>query len=112
MILRVIDVQLAGGYRIWLRFRDDLTREIDLQCDLRSPVFEALTGLREFAKVRAHSKLGTMGRTSSGHVPAQRGKGLDRDPVYSTLKRICSFDLKFRLPPVAFCQTSHNGFSQ
>jgi len=60
MIPRVIDARHAGGYRVWLRFQDDLTGEIDLQSELWGPVFEPLKDLREFAKLRADPELQTL----------------------------------------------------
>jgi hypothetical protein len=60
MIPRVIDARHAGGYRVWLRFQDDLTGEIDLQSELWGPVFEPLKDVREFAKLRADPELQTL----------------------------------------------------
>jgi Protein of unknown function (DUF2442) len=60
MIPRVIDARHAGGYRLWLRFDDNLTGEIDLQSELWGPVFEALKDMREFAKLRADPELETL----------------------------------------------------
>jgi hypothetical protein len=41
---RAIDARHAGKYRVWLRFDDDLTGEIDLQDELWGPVFEPPNG--------------------------------------------------------------------
>jgi hypothetical protein len=49
---RVIDARHAGGYRVWLRFADGLSGEIDLEKELWGPVFEPLKDVAEFAKVR------------------------------------------------------------
>ena len=38
----VLDAQYRGGYTVWLRFRDGTVGEIDLQPELRGPVFEPL----------------------------------------------------------------------
>lgn len=60
MIPRVIDARHAGGYRVWLRFHDDLTGEIDLKSELWGPVFEPLKDVQEFAKLRADDELQTL----------------------------------------------------
>ena len=52
MMPRVIDGRYAGGYRVWLRFDDGLSGEIDLEKELWGPVFEPLKDVAEFAKVR------------------------------------------------------------
>lgn len=52
MMPRVIDARHAGKYRVWLRFDDGLSGEIDLENELWGPVFEPLKDVAEFAKVR------------------------------------------------------------
>ena len=52
MMPRVIDARHAGGYRVWLRFDEGLSGEIDLEKELWGPVFEPLKDVAEFAKVR------------------------------------------------------------
>jgi Protein of unknown function (DUF2442) len=60
MIPRVIDARHAGGYRVWLRFADGLTGEIDLESELWGEVFEPLKDVAEFAKLRADPELDTI----------------------------------------------------
>ena len=60
MIPRVIDARHAGAFRIWLRFADGLTGEIDLERELWGPVFLPLTDPIEFGKVRLEPELGTI----------------------------------------------------
>ena len=60
MMPRVIDARHAGGYRVWLRFVDGLSGEIDLEGELWGPVFVPLKDLAEFAKVRLEPDLGTI----------------------------------------------------
>jgi hypothetical protein len=60
MIPRVIDARHAGGYRVWLRFADGLTGEIDLEAELWGDVFEPLKDVAEFAKLRADPELDTI----------------------------------------------------
>ena len=52
MMPRVIDVLHAGSYKVWLRFADGLSGEIDLADQLWGAVFEPLKDIDEFAKVR------------------------------------------------------------
>lgn len=56
----VVDARHAGGYRVWLRFDDGLTGEIDLEDELRGPVFDPLKDVAEFAKLRADPELETV----------------------------------------------------
>jgi hypothetical protein len=52
MLARIVDARHAGGYRIWLRFDDGLTGEVDLEQELWGPVFEPIRDPAEFAKLR------------------------------------------------------------
>ncbi len=60
MMPRVIDARHAGRYRVWLRFDDGLSGEIDLEKELRGPVFEPLKDVAEFAKLRADLEADTV----------------------------------------------------
>jgi len=60
MMPRVVDARHAGEYRVWLRFDDGLTGEIDLENELWGPVFEPLKGVAEFAKLRADPEADTI----------------------------------------------------
>ena len=60
MLPRVIDARHAGAYRVWLRFADGLTGEIDLEFELWGEVFEPLKDVGEFAKLRADLELETI----------------------------------------------------
>jgi Protein of unknown function (DUF2442) len=60
MIPRVTDARHAGGYRVWLRFADGLSGEIDLEHELWGPVFLPLKDKAAFAKLRAEPELGTV----------------------------------------------------
>lgn len=60
MMPRVIDARHAGMYRVWLRFDDGLTGEIDLEDELWGPVFDPLKDVAEFAKLRADSEADTI----------------------------------------------------
>ena len=60
MLARVIDARHAGDYRVWLRFADGLSGEIDLERELWGPVFVPLRDVAEFAKLRVEPDLGTI----------------------------------------------------
>lgn len=60
MLPRVIDARHAGGHRVWLRFADGLTGEIDLSNELWGGVFEPLKDPTEFAKLRVDPALDTI----------------------------------------------------
>lgn len=57
---RVVDARYAGGYRVWLRFADGLSGELDLTSELWGTVFEPLKDPAEFAKLRVDSDLDTI----------------------------------------------------
>lgn len=60
MMPRVTDARHAGGYRVWLRFADGLSGEIDLERELWGPVFLPLKDIAEFAKLRVEPDFGTI----------------------------------------------------
>jgi len=60
MMPRVIDARHAGKYRVWLRFDDGLTGEIDLEDELWGPVFDPLKDVAEFGKLRADLEADTV----------------------------------------------------
>jgi hypothetical protein len=60
MIACVIDARHERGYRVWLRFTDGLTGEIDLERELWGPVFVPLKDPAEFEKLRLKPELGTI----------------------------------------------------
>jgi len=60
MRLRVVDARYAGEYRVWLRFADGLSGELDLAAELWGPIFEPLKDKTEFAKLRADPDLDTI----------------------------------------------------
>ncbi len=55
-----MDARHAGGYRIWLRFADGLSGEIDIERELWGPVFEPLKDVSEFAKLYADPECRTV----------------------------------------------------
>ena len=60
MFPKVIDARHAGGYRVWLRFADGLSGEIDLERDLWGPVFLPLKDVAEFSKLYADPECKTV----------------------------------------------------
>lgn len=60
MLPRVIDARYAGEYRVWLRFADGLSGEVDLASELWGPMFEPLKDKAEFAKLRAEPDFDTI----------------------------------------------------
>jgi Protein of unknown function (DUF2442) len=60
MLPRIVDARHAGGFRVWLRFADGLTGEIDLTDQLFGPVFEPLKNLDVFAQVRIDPETDTI----------------------------------------------------
>ncbi len=60
MMPRVLDARHAGRYRVWLRFDDGLSGEIDLEDELWGPVFDPLKDVAEFSQLRADPDLETV----------------------------------------------------
>jgi hypothetical protein len=60
MMPRLIDARHAGAYRVWLRFDDGLTGEIDLEDELWGPVFDSLRDVTKFSQLRADPELETV----------------------------------------------------
>lgn len=60
MMARIVDARHAGGHRVWLKFEDGLSGEIDLAPELWGPVFEPLKAESEFAKLRVDAELDTV----------------------------------------------------
>ena len=60
MLPRVVDARHAGGYRVWLKFADGLTGEIDLADQIWGAMFEPLRDLETFAKVRVDAEFDTI----------------------------------------------------
>lgn len=56
----LIDVRYAGGFRVWLRFSDDLSGELDLSSELWGPMFEPLQHQEAFAKVSLDKDIHTI----------------------------------------------------
>jgi hypothetical protein len=60
MLPRVIDVRHAGSYRVWLRFEDGLSGELDLSSELWGKMFEPLKDVEVFRQVRVDPDLDTI----------------------------------------------------
>jgi len=60
MLPKVVDARYAGDYRVWLRFKNGLSGEIDLENQLWGEVFEPLKDKALFAQVRANDDLDTI----------------------------------------------------
>jgi hypothetical protein len=56
----VIEARYVRDYVVWLRFRDGRSGEIDLEPELRGPVFEPLKDLRTFQQFYVHPEFATL----------------------------------------------------
>ncbi len=56
----VLEARYAGGYAVWLRFRDGSTGEVDLSEHLVGPVFEPLRDVAYFRTFRVHPEFRTL----------------------------------------------------
>jgi hypothetical protein len=59
-MLNVTDVQTRGAYRLWLRFNDGASGEVDLRNHLTGAVFEPLRDPVLFAAVRLDPEIRTI----------------------------------------------------
>lgn len=60
MLPKVIDARYAGRHRVWLRFADGLSGEIDLASELWGPMFVPLTDEAYFSQLRVDPELDTI----------------------------------------------------
>ena len=60
MLPRVVDARHAQGYRVWLKFADGSSGEIDLTDQLSGPIFEPLRDVELFATFRVDADLDTI----------------------------------------------------
>lgn len=52
MFPHVIEARYVAGHRVWLRFQDGTSGEIDLSGELDGPIFEPLRDPATFARFR------------------------------------------------------------
>ncbi len=60
MLPKIIDARYAGKHRVWLRFADGLSGEIDLASELWGPMFEPLKDESFFAQLHIDPDLDTI----------------------------------------------------
>jgi hypothetical protein len=78
MLKDIVEARPAGGYKLYLRFDDGVTGEVDLSTLIKfDGVFEPLRDVRELAKVRIDPDLGT--------VAWPNGADLDADVLYAVV---------------------------
>lgn len=56
----VVEARYVRDYVLWLRFRDGMSGEIDLQTELRGPIFEPLKNLDAFREFHVSPATGTV----------------------------------------------------
>jgi len=56
----VVEARYVGGFVIWLRFRDDIAGEIDLESELYGPMFEPLRDPSAFRQFQIHPEFQTL----------------------------------------------------
>ena len=59
-MIEVTDVKYINDYKIWLKFNNGISGQVDLKDDLWGPVFEQLKDKSYFASVRVSKTLGTI----------------------------------------------------
>jgi len=60
MLPKLKEIQYQGGYRIWLKFADRVTGEVDFENELWGEMFEPLKDIALFAKLTLDDELGTI----------------------------------------------------
>lgn len=59
-MLEVIDAKYVDGYKLWIKFNNGNSGEIDLQDQLWGPVFMPLKDIEKFKKFVVSEELGTI----------------------------------------------------
>lgn len=76
MLIDIAEVKALPDFKLWLKFADGATEEVDLKARLTfSGVFEKLKSPEEFAKVRVDPEIGT--------ICWPNGADLDPDVLYA-----------------------------
>jgi hypothetical protein len=57
---RIVEVEARGGYRIWIRFEDGVSGEVDLSDLVGKGVFRRWQDEQEFREVRIDPETGTV----------------------------------------------------
>jgi hypothetical protein len=60
MLPRIVDAHYVSGFKIWIRFSDDVEGEVDLSRELTGPIFEPLRDVEAFKRFRLHPELRTL----------------------------------------------------
>jgi hypothetical protein len=75
-LYRVKEVKALSGYRLYLKFEDDTSGEVDLSDRIFGPVFEPLKDVKMFARVQIDE---------FGAVCWPSGADLAPDALYKTI---------------------------
>ena len=59
-MLEVISAEYLKGYKVWLKFNNGKSGEVDLETHLWGPVFVPLKNIEEFKKFKTSNELGTI----------------------------------------------------
>jgi len=59
-MLEVIDAKYIADYKIWVKFNNGLSGQVDLENDLWGPVFEPLKDKSFFSSVKVSKIFGTL----------------------------------------------------
>jgi len=60
MHYHVLEARYVSAYVVWLRFRDGIEGEVDLDSALAGPIFEPLRDPAQFAQFRVHPEFHTL----------------------------------------------------
>lgn len=59
-LVDVVEVRYVRDYKVWVKFADGTSGEVDLSGSLRGPVFEPLLNPEYFRQVRVDPEIGTI----------------------------------------------------
>ena len=59
-MIEVIEAKYLGDYKIWLKFNNGESGEVNLETELWGPVFEPLKDKKIFSRFKVSSTLGTI----------------------------------------------------
>ena len=88
MDYEVVEARYVRDYVLWLRFRDGTSGEIDLQTELRGPIFEPLKNLDAFRQVHVSPAIGTIAWPNHADIAPEFLYGSVRRPEISRFQGI------------------------
>ena len=85
-MIHVKSARYVSGFKIWISFDDGTSGEVDLNGELRGPIFEALKEKNTFSKVTVDPELETVVWPNGADLAPEFLKELHNKQMQSTQK--------------------------